>query len=57
MSAIFDVVIALLIVSVTAFILNYILSLVSAVLPTYIVSILMFVISLQLVLFVIHRRD
>ena len=57
MSAIFDVVIALIIVSATTFVLTYILSLVSIVLPTTISNILLFVIALQIVLFVIHRRD
>lgn len=57
MSAIFDVIIALLIVSTTAFILTHILGLIQLVLPTGIFTILTFVIAIQLVLFVIHRRD
>ena len=57
MSQIFDVIIALLIVSATAFVLTHILGLISLVVPSSILAILTFVIALQLVLFVIHRRD
>lgn len=57
MSAIFDVIIALLIVSTTAFVLSHVLSLVAIVLPSSVYLIITFVIALQLVLFVIHRRD
>ena len=57
MSQIFDVVIALIIVASVGFILTYIWGLVSMIMPTTMATILMFVISLQLVLFVIHRRD
>ena len=57
MSAIFDVVIALLIITATAFVLSHILSLVSIVLPTGMATIILFVVAIQVVLFVIHRRD
>lgn len=57
MSAIFDVVIALLIVTATGFVLTHVWSFVAMILPTSMATIIMFVISLQIVLFVIHRRD
>lgn len=57
MSTIFDVVIALLIVSTVTFVLTHILGLVAIILPSPIYLIITFVIALQLVLFVIHRRD
>lgn len=57
MSSIFEIIIALLIIASITFVLTHILGFVAIVLPSPVYLILTFVIALQLVLFVIHRKD